>query len=306
MIIKKEKKNGIHILYVRKDKSDEEMEKRKNKFILNSEIKNIITDDTDVYTEDNRLLLKFRKNKLKKINIEKFYENVIDFAKKSLSTNRGSASGSKKKNVSDNPKVMSNVIGYMDNFSPKQKFLLTQQKKKVKYNVRECRFNIDYPDKYKELLPLVQDINHYYKMLVPSYYSKQIKKANQTLFKIPKTSFTTITTNVNFQTSIHKDKGDDKDGFGNLSVIENGDYSGAETCFPQYGIGVDVRTGDVLFMDVHEWHGNLPMIKKNKDAIRLSIVCYLRYNVWKNTLKVNKSQMIKHNATVKNIKKYKK
>lgn len=303
MIVKKERKNGIDILYVTKDKTDAEMEHIKNTLITRKSIKHIIDSDTDVYTEDNKLLLKFRKNKLKKAFINSFYDNVIDFARKSYSTNRGSASGSIKKNLYDNPKIMSNVIGYMDNFSPKQKFLLKQQNKSVKYNVRECRFNIDYPEKYKALIPLVQNIDHYYKVLVPKHYKNQIKKANQTHFRIPKTSFTTITTNVNFQTSIHKDKGDDKDGFGNLTVIEDGKYSGAETCLPQYGIGVDVRTGDILFMDVHEWHGNLPMVPKEKDAIRLSIVCYLRYHVWKNTLKVTKSQMIKHNKTVKNIKK---
>ncbi len=304
MIIRKEKKNGITILYVKKEKSDIEMDKLKGKSVSSSLIKDIITDDTDVYTEENKLLLKFRKNKLNKKNIHNFYENVIDFAKKSYTTNRGSASGSRKKNISDNPKIMSNVIGYMDNFSPNQKFLLKQQKKTIKYNARECRFNVDYPEKYKKLIPLVQDIDFFYKNLVPAHYSHQIKKANQTHFRLPKTSFTTITTNVNFQTRIHKDKGDDKEGFGNLTVIENGKYSGAETCFPQYGIGVNVRTGDVLFMDVHEWHGNLPMISSDKDTNRLSIVCYLRYNVWKNTRKITKAQLVKHNKTVKGIKKH--
>ena len=302
MIIKKEKKDGIDIIYVRADKTDNEMEKIKNKLLKRTSISDIIKNDTDVYTEDNRLLLKFRKNKLNKKLIDEFYDNVIDFAKKSYTTNRGSASGSNKKNVSDNPKVYSNVIGYIDNFSPKQKYLLKQQNKTIKYNVRECRFNVEYPEKYKKLIPLVQEIDNSYKELIPENYKKQLKKANETYFRIPKTSFTTITTNVNFQTSVHKDKGDDEDGFGNLSVIENGKYDGAETCFPQYGIGVDVRTGDVLFMDVHEWHGNLPMISKSKDAVRLSIVCYLRYNVWKNTINVSKAQMIKHNKTVKNIK----
>lgn len=302
MIVKKDKKNGINILYVSKEKTDNEMDKLKNKLITSNLIKHFITEDTDVYTEDNKLLLKFRKNKLNKTHVSNFYKNVIDFAQKSYTTNRGSASGSKKKNISENPKVMSNIIGYIDGFSPKQKFLIKKKNKSIKYNVRECRFNVDYPEKYKQLIPLIQDIDHYYKSLIPNHYLNQIKKANQTHFRIPKTSFTTITTNVNFQTSVHKDKGDDKDGFGNLTVIEYGDYSGAETCLPQYGIGVDVRTGDVLFMDVHEWHGNLPMTNKSKDAVRLSIVCYLRYNVWKNTLKVSKTQMIKHNKTVKNIK----
>lgn len=302
MIIKKEKKNGIDILIVSKDKTDSEMETLKNTLVTSKLIHTFIKDDTDVYTEQNKLLLKFRKKKLDKKAITDFYDNVIDFAGKSYSTNRGSVSGSSSKNVSDNAKVFSNVIGYIDGFSPKQKFLIKQKGKSIKYNARECRFNADYPEKYKKLIPLVQNIDYYYKNLIPKQYLNQIKKANQIHFRIQKTSFTTITTNVNFQTTIHKDKGDYKDGFGNLTVIEKGHYTGAETCFPQYGLAVDVRNEDILFMDVHEWHGNLPMIKK-KDTIRLSIVCYLRYNVWKNTLKVNKKQMIKHNKTVKNIKK---
>lgn len=305
MIIKKENKNGIEILHVSRDKTDAEMDKIKNTLIKKDAIKFIITKDTDVYTDDNVLLLKFRKNKLPKNSITEFYDNVINFASKSYSTNRGSASGSKKLTLKENPKIKSNIIGYIDGFSPSQKFILKTQKKSVKYNVRECKFNVDNPEKYKKLFPLVQAINLNYKNLVPIQYAMQIKKANQTHFRIPKTAFTTITTNVNFQTSIHKDRGDDKEGFGNLTVIENGDYTGAETCLPQYGLGVDVRTGDVLFMDVHQWHGNLPMEAKSKDTIRLSIVCYLRYNVWKNTLKITQSQMDAHNKTVKNIKKRK-
>ena len=302
MITHKEIKHGINIIHVKKECTDEEMEVRKNTLINPADINLIITEDTDVYAENNKLLLKFRKKKINKKCIDEFYDNVIDFAKKSYSTNRGSVSASNKKNVLENPKVFSNVIGFMDNFSPKQKYLLKQQGKTVKYNVRECRFNSEFPDKYARLLCFIQEIDKLYKRLVPDCYKKQYTKATQTFFRIPKTSFTTITTNVNFQTSIHKDKGDDSDGFGNLSVIEHGKYAGAETCFPQYGIGVDVRTGDILFMDVHEWHANLPLVKKTDDAIRLSVVCYLRYNVWKNTRNVSKEQMLRHNATVKNIK----
>ena len=191
----------------------------------------------------------------------------------------------------------------MDSFSPSQKVLFKKQNKNIKIVARECRFNVDYPEKYKQLVPLIQDIDALYKKMVPEHYAKQFNKAKQTHFRIPKTSFTTITTNVNFQTSIHKDRGDDKEGFGNLSVIEEGPYTGAETCFPQYGIGVDVRTGDILFMDVHEWHANLPMVKKDKDTIRLSIVCYLRYKVWTNTRKISKEKLMQHNKTVKSIKK---
>ena len=305
MIIKIEQLNGIDIIYVRADIPDEEMEKLKNKLIERSYIKDIIKRDCDIYTEDKRLLLKFRKNKLNKKKINDFYNNVIDFAKKSYTTNRGSVSGSNKKNLLNNPKVFSNVIGYIDELSAKQKYLLKQQNKNVKYNVRECRFNVNYPEKYIKLMPLIEEIDDNYKKLIPENYKKQLKKANETLFRIPKTSFTTITTNVNFQTSVHKDKGDDEEGFGNLCVIENGEYNGAETCFPQYGIGVDVRNGDILFMNVHKYHANLPMVPKNNDVIRLSIVCYLRHNVWKKTLNISKEEMINHNEMLKSIKKIK-
>lgn len=56
-------------------------------------------------------------------------------------------------------------------------------------------------------------------------------------------------------------------------------------------------------MDVHQWHGNLKTNFETKNAIRLSIVCYLRINVWKNTLNISKNKMIKHNKTIKNLRK---
>ena len=103
---------------------------------------------------------------------------------------------------------------------------------------------------------------------------------------------------------MHTDKGDDEEGFGNLTVIERGSYKGGETCFPQYGLGVNVRTGDILFMDVHQLHGNLPMHKKSADAERLSVVCYLRTKVWKLTRGKSRRFMETHNRTVKRLRKH--
>ena len=172
-----------------------------------------------------------------------------------------------------------------------------------KITVRETKFLLDYPDKFQKLLPLIKQIDDYYKQYVPDNYAEQRKKANQTPFHIKDTSFTTITTNVNFQTTIHTDKGDDPDGFGNLSVIEHGKYTGGETCFPQYGLGVNIRTGDILFMDVHQPHANLPIVLETPDTKRLSIVCYLRKSIWEQTKGKTKKFMIKHNKTIKNLRK---
>lgn len=266
-----------------------------NKPLRRDQIKLIVRDDTDVYTENGELLLRFRKNKLTRANLDQFYDNVIDFAKKTTN-NRGTGSGSKKKNFADNPKIMTNILGYFDRLSPRQKFAMRQNgvKGSLGIEVRETRFNAHYPEKFKKLIPLIKEIDKYYAKYAPAEYKIQKRKANETPFHIEGTAFTTITVNVNFKTTLHTDKGDDPEGFGNLAVIERGEYEGSETCFPQYGCGVDVRTGDVLYMDVHQIHGNLPMVKKDKDAIRLSIVSYLREGIWKKTRGMSRKQMENH------------
>lgn len=298
MIIKKETKNGITIYTVEKDFDDAKMLKKMDKKLRREQIKDIIDTDADVYTTDGTLLLRFRKNKLTTPKVDAFYDNVIKFAH-NVSSNRGSASGSKNKNLLDNPKVMSNILGYFDTFSPNQKVML--RNKGITLTVRETRFNMEYPEQFAKLVPLIKEIDAYYKEYIPDKYKLQRAKANETPFKIDDTAFTTVTTNVNYHTAVHQDKGDDTDGFGNLAVIEHGEYTGGETCFPQYGIGVDVRTGDVLFMNVHEPHGNLPIKLATKDAKRLSIVCYLRTNIWKMTRGKSKPFMDNHLNKLRHI-----
>lgn len=302
MIIKTETKGGVKIYTVEKDFDDAKMEKKLNKFLKPDDISKIIDHDADVYTSEGKLLLRFRKSALSDKHINDFYDNIISFAKNTTS-NRGNATGSKKRNINNNPKVMSNIFGYFDRWAPAQKVIFKKLGKKPEVSVRECRFNQDHPEKYKKTIPLIQDIDALYAKLTPDQYKLQRKKANETHFKIPNTSFTTVTTNVNYQTATHTDKGDDDEGFGNLAVIEHGKYTGGETCFPQYGIGVDVRTGDILFMDVHQPHSNLPIVKKEEDTIRLSIVCYLRKKVWINTKNRTRKFYEKHTKTMKNMRK---
>ena len=302
MIEKKEKKGSVTIYYVKKDYDDTQLHKIMNRKLKRNDIDVIIDHDADVYTEDGNLLLRFRKNKLNKNNIKEFYDNVIRFAC-SKTSNRGSTSGSKSKNVRDNPKTMTNIIGYFDKLSPQHKYIF--KKKGIplpKISVRETRFLSENPDKFNKLVPLIKEIDKYYKEYVPKNYEKQKKKANETPFKIGNTAFTTITTNVNFQTTVHTDKGDDIEGFGNLVVISEGKYKGGETCFPQYGIGVDVKDTDVIFMDVHNPHGNLPIELETTNAKRLSVVCYLRKRIWEQTRGKTKKFMIKHNKTFKKMK----
>ena len=85
--------------------------------------------------------------------------------------------------------------------------------------------------------------------LIPDAYEKQLEQANKKPhLKIPGTPFSTITINRNFRTALHRDAGDFKGGFGNLTVIERGKYHGGYTVLPQFGVAVDVQ-GHVYIAD---------------------------------------------------------
>ncbi len=262
-------------------------------------IDKIIDHDADVFC-DGVLIARFRKGVLPKNKIDTFYENVRKHANNS-SKNRAIASGDEIHSLSTNTAVKSNIFGYYDIWGPYHKNKFKKMGIKMPLEVRETGFTKNSPDEYEKTIPLIQDIDHLYKKLVPDKYKKQYSKARETHFRIPHTSFTTVTTNINFQTALHYDKGDDDEGFGNLTVIERGGkYTGAETCFPEYGIGFDVREGDILFMNVHHLHGNLPM-KGADDAVRLSIVCYLRKNVWKRTRGKSKAFFERHTRKMRKL-----
>ena len=285
MIIKQKKENGITIYTVDIKLTESKMKSMLNKFLRKSDIKHILDHSCDVYTKEGELLLKFRKKVISQNNIDIFSENIQQFAHR-WSSNRGDTTGvnNKNRNIVDNPRLMTNIFGFFDRWSPRQKFIFNKLKTKPAVDVRECLFNMDHPEKYKKTIPLINEINTLYKKLIPDRFKKQNNKAKETEFKIGNTAFTTVTTNINFTTTVHRDSGDDSEGFGNLVVFEKkGKYSGGETCFPRYGIGVNVREGDILLMDVHEPHGNLPLKLLSKDAERMSIVCYLRKGVWLKT-----------------------
>ena len=195
-----------------------------------------------------------------------------------------------------NNQVASNPIGFYE-----------ESKNFAKLPCRLTHFTRVNYDKYHEGLSFIQQINKCFKKLIPDAYQKQLCKAKEKChLQIPKTCFSTITINRNFRTALHRDAGDYKEGFGNLTVIERGKYHGGYTCFPQFGIGVDVRRGDFLAMDVHEWHTNTPIVETEEDKAfneslepvfkdnpdvgtvgiyekytRLTFVCYLREKISK-------------------------
>jgi hypothetical protein len=189
-----------------------------------------------------------------------------------------------------NNNVFSSVLGYFE----KTAFL--------NLPCRLTSYTQKHFEQYTAGMPYIKAIDTLFKTLVPDRYKAQYKQARgRPEFQIKDTAFSSVTMNRNFRTGLHRDAGDLKEGFGNLSVIERGKYRGGYTLFPKYRVGFDLRTGDFLAMDVHEWHCNtdihetasdkafnktLPKIyfKDNSTGTqgidklysRLSFVCYLR------------------------------
>ena len=276
------KKGNVPVFTVRKILTDEETHDCLATFMTDKHYPVVLTSDADVYTEDGELLLRFRKNVLDKNKIDDAYEAMKDFIKRKT-TDRGVASGSEQGlGTGQKTPVMSNILGYFDKWGISQKATFKRSGIKYPGPCRLTTFNVQHPENFQQIVPLIKEIDEQYEKLCPTEYADQRKAAKSTPFHIKGTAFSTITTNLNFRTAAHKDSGDWPTGFGNLVVIERGSpYKGSHTGFPQYGVAVDCRQGDFLAMDVHQVHGNSPFEPQDETSQRISLVSYLREGIIK-------------------------
>ena len=319
----KEPKVKAKEIVLKQKMTDDQIKAREGTYFSEKDVDEIIDEDADVYAEDpdapggKKLLFKLRKNVIPHDLIKLAWKNFYKSA--NASRNRGAAAGPidvkskywtrrklNKKSIKGwsaqymekgklskmrvNNNVFSSVLGYFE---------------KTPFMGLPCRltsYTQLYFEQYKGGTPYIEKIDDLFKKLVPDRYDVQYKRAkgNQA-FQIADTSFSSVTINRNFRTGLHMDAGDLREGFGNLSVIERGKYKGGYTIFPRYKVGIDLRTGDFVAMDVHEWHCNtelkedaddkkfnssIPEIYRNdketgtqgidKLFSRISFVCYLR------------------------------
>jgi len=282
-VVSKTKKDGILTYTVKKILTDEETEKSLRKFFVEKDFPLILREDADVFNEEGKLLLRFRKQVLSQKSLDKAYEGLKEVIK-GKSRDRGVASGSKPGlDTGEKKSVMSNIIGYFDKWTIGQKGTFKHSNIQKPGQCRFTSFNANYPEKFQQAIPLIKEIDEQYKQLCPEEYASQRKAARSTPFHIKGTSFSTVTTNLNFRTAAHQDTGDWPTGFGNLVVIERGSpYKGAYTGFPQYGVAVDCRNGDFVAMDVHQVHANTPLEPEDETSQRISLVSYLREGIVKN------------------------
>ena len=307
--------DGIRKIQLKSDNvlSDLEADEYKGEFITEDDYDLILDESADVYKPvdvgalgafidpsevfndmEDRLLVSFRRGVIDQEICEVAKENLKGAARESQ--NRGIAAGKvdvdklavendrvqlispyratyktkdghqSKTNIAN--VVKSGIIGYFDR-NPRTPYC------------RTTAYTREFEDRFKESLPFIQAIDHWYSKLIPSSYRKQKRFAEEYStsekgFMIEGTAFTTCTVNKNFRTAVHKDAGDLEEGFGNLTVLENGNYEGGYTVFPKFRVGVDCRQGDFLGMDVHEWHGNTEIVSEYDNYERVSVVCYYR------------------------------
>lgn len=308
-------------VYIKKILSDEKVKLLEGKWIDNSYIKKngLINTDSDIILKENgkeTVIAKFRKNAISNKSCDLGWDNYRKAA--TPSRGRGASAGpidvnntywkkripvktskwstgyivkGKLSKMKVNNQVASNVLGYYEGTA----FMGLPPRMT---NYTRTKF-----DNFQKGLPFIQEMSNQYKNLVPQVYKKQYSRASKRDYlRIPDTSFSSVTVNRNFRTALHVDAGNFNGGMAVMTVLERGKYSGGYTVFPQYGIGFDVRHGDLLVMEnCNTWHANTAITEsksqqkyneKMKDIFndnpevgtagldkkytRLTFVCYLR------------------------------
>jgi len=163
--------------------------------------------------------------------------------------------------------VLSGIAGWFDRYP------------RIPYG-RATAYTQNHYDKFQMGFPFLQSLDRGFSQLLPTRHAAQRAAADKIdpAFLVPGTVFTTITVNKTFRTAAHRDAGDFTEGLSNLLVLSNnGNYSGGYLILPEVRVAVNVRPGDLLLVNNHEYiHGNTPIVLNDESAERISLVCYLR------------------------------
>lgn len=241
----------------------------------------VVADDCDGVTEDGEVIFKLRTNVLPASICEQAYRalrtlhapptnrftGTIGESKRPIRKD-GRRSNSHRISLREHPevsKVSSAIIGFYDRY--------------IRFPYcRATAFNLNEPAKFQEALPFVRGVDAVFRREMPERWEAQMAFVRRTHpdFYIHGTSFTTITVNKNWPTRVHLDEGDLPQGFGVMSCFRAGQYDGGFLCFPRYRVAIDMRTRGVLMANVHEWHGNAPIVGVEGRYERVSCVFYYR------------------------------
>jgi hypothetical protein len=133
------------------------------------------------------------------------------------------------------------------------------------------------PELYTKVLRFVKEINDIYETHLPKEYAKQREYVDtiEEDYKIKGTAFTTLYVLKNAPTATHVDTFDYPEAFGVMATL--GNFQGGEICFPRFRIAIDYQPGDLLLADVHQLHGNFPVL----EGERVACVLFVRKGIHK-------------------------
>lgn len=235
---------------------------------------------------DNRPLCVYLPGALTGVFTEHVYE-VLHSLKQFTTSNRGNASGSRRlrRGGPDTPAtrtetvpIASVILGSMDPMG----------------QTRYCRLSSwtgRHLPEWETLHPALREIGRHLAVHVPDRYNAQMQRVqvSDPSWIVPGTPFSTVTVNNTYPTGVHTDKGDLDEGFSTIACLRRGRYEGGQLVFPAYRVAVDLKDGDLILMDAHQWHGNVPIMCicgnelrgpcETCGAERISVVSYFRSKV---------------------------
>jgi hypothetical protein len=142
------------------------------------------------------------------------------------------------------------------------------------YPCRITRYDGALPSELKLMAEFAREVgdvfrNSFAQQRWEAQFQRVLKTPLSFVIRTPEsaTVFTTITCNKSWRTAAHTDTGDLKEGFGVLACL--GDFEGCDLVFPRYKTAARYREGDVLLADVHEVHGNTPLLNPDGTTPKL-------------------------------------
>ena len=136
-------------------------------------------------------------------------------------------------------------------------------------------------DKFLAERSYFHEVNELFKELMPNQWNflKKIfiDNISDERFNLLGTVFTTITVNKDFQVAYHRDGNNCADACAAVTSINRGSYDGYDFIFPEFRLGFEIRTGDLLIGDNQKYiHGMTPMTNQTKDAESIWFVFFSR------------------------------
>jgi hypothetical protein len=260
------------------------IDRRAGKPVLESEVKLLLTGDADVYKPSGEPLCLLRRGAIDPALCEQAREALLA-TKKYGSGNRANYGGGVARNQVKKDGTLSRSTSIHDPETGERRAAILssclgyfeRQGGRFPY-CRESSFVGKQAEQWQTILPMIDRAGVVFSTEMPQRYAKQFEVAERVnpAFRIGRTPFTTITVNNNVVGAIHQDKGDYKEGFGIISVVRRGKYSGGWLVFPEYEVAADLRDGDLIFFNSHDWHGVTKFYDNDPDFERISIVYYLR------------------------------